>query len=206
MKNSIIKPKYSFTSLMDVILLSLGMIAVNILTAAQSGFTLETLSLFITLLGFCFWWTHSLVRDFIFTPSSFTVMRYIMPAITVNYADVTDVGVSKIKTKNGNISLAGMLNANKIIDKFNDLISQGKISRSHLEKKIKIEETVQRKSLFPSLIISLPFWATLFYYWPFDNKGFSTVSLGLAGGLILYLVQFAVQRVVKMRLANKKAG
>jgi heme/copper-type cytochrome/quinol oxidase subunit 4 len=206
MKDTTTKPKYTFKSLVDVLVLSLGLTVVTIMTVVRSGFNLQALSLLIMLIGFCFWWTHSLVRYFIFASSSFTVVRYIMPAITINYADVIDIGVTKIKTRVGNISLAGMSNNDVVINKFNDLINQGKINRNHLEKKIRTEETIWRKSLLPSLIISLPFGAMLFYYWPFDNKWFSPVGLGLACGLILYLVSFVVQRVVKKRLTNKKAG
>ena len=206
MKATTIKPKYSFKSLWDVILLSLGLIVVIILAAVRVGFGLETLSLLIMLVGFCFWWTHYLIRHFIFTPSSFTVVRYIMPPKTIKYAEITDVGNSNIKTKIGNVNLAGMTNDDEIINKFNDLINQGKINQNQLEKKVRAEETIWRKSMLPSLIISLPFWLILFRYWPFHKMWFSPLGFGLVCGLILFFVVSIVQWVVKKKLTNDKAG
>jgi hypothetical protein len=206
MKNSTIKSEYSFKSLWDVILLSLGLIFSIIFSAVRLGFGPETLSAFVWLIGFCFWWTHSLVSYFIFTPSSFTVVRYIMPAMNINYADVIDIGVSKIKTKFGDVSLAGIANVDEIICKFHDLIDQGKVNPNQLENKILPKERIWRKSILPSLIISLPFWVLLFYSWPFYKMWFTPLGLGLAAGLILFFVGSLVQWVVKKKLTKDKAG
>ena len=206
MKNLIIKPKYSFKSLWDVILLSLVLIFSFIFSVMRLGFSLETLSLLIALIGFCFWWMHSLIRNFIFTSSSFTMVRYIMPPKTIDYAEITDVGNTKIKTKIGSIYFSGITNIGEIIDGFNDLINQGKINRNQLEKKVRIEEITLRKSTLPALIISLPFWGILFYFWPFHGMWFSPLGLGLACGLILLFFGSLVQRIVEKKLTNDQAG
>jgi hypothetical protein len=173
-----------------------------IFSVMRLGFNLETLSLLIALIGFCFWWTRYLIRHFIFTPSSFTLVRYIMPPKTINYAEITDIGNTKIKTKIGNINLTGITNVGEIIDDFNDLINQGKINRNQLEKKVRIEEITWHKSILPALIISLPFWGMLFYFWPFHKMWFSPLGLGLACGLILFFFGSIVQWIVKKKLIN----
>lgn len=206
MKNLIIKPKYSFKSLWDVLLLSLVLIFSIIFSVIRLGFSLETLSVLIALIMFCFWWTHSLIRYFIFTPSSFTMVRYIMPPKTIDYAEITDVGNTKIKTKIGNIYLAGITNVGEIIDRFNDLIDQDKINQNQLEKKVRIEDVTLRKSTLPALIISLPFWGILFYFWPFHKMWFSPLGLGLAYGLILFFFGSIVQRIVEKKLTNDQVG
>jgi lipopolysaccharide export LptBFGC system permease protein LptF len=128
-----------------------------------------------------------------------------MPPKTINYAEIIDVGNSKIKTKNGNIYLAGMTNADEVINKFNELINQGKINRNQLEKKVNAEEIIWRKSILPSFMISLPFWGILLYFWPF-NKMWFALGFGLVCGLIFFFVSTIVQWVVKKRLTNDKAG
>ena len=206
MKDTTIKPKYSFKSLWDVILISLGLIFSIVFIAKRLGFGLEVLSFLLAFILFCFWWIHFLIRKIVFAHSSFTVVLYIMPPKTIKYAEIKDIGNTKIETKIGNISLAGMTNPDEIINKFNDLINQGKVSRNQLEKKVRIEEMVWRKSMLPSLIISLPFWVIMFYYWPFHKMWFSPLSFGLACGLVLFLVSSIVQWVVKKKQTNVKAG
>jgi len=203
--NSTIKSRYSFKTLWDVIILSLGLLFSGILSAVQLGFGLETISEFVFLIVFCFWWMHSLVRYFVFSTSSFTIVRYIMPAININYADVTDIGISKIKTKNGVISLAGIANVDEIFQKLHDLIDQGTFNPNHLENKLTTKDVIWHKSILPSLIISLPLWILLFYFWPFYKAWFTPLVLSLAGGLVLYLVTSLVQWVIRKRLTKPTA-
>jgi hypothetical protein len=205
MKALRIRPKYSFKTLSDVILLSLGMLIAIIFNTMRFCINLEVLSMLILLIGFCIWWTHSLIRCVIFDSSTFIVERYILPPMIINYADVVDIGVSKIKTKLGEVSLAGMVNADEITYKFNDLIHQGKINPEQLENKMLTKEIVWRKSIFPTLIISLPLLVMLFYLWPFDNMWFNSLGIGIGSGLILFFVASVVQWVVKKNLIKDKA-
>ncbi|PKN94633.1 MAG: hypothetical protein CVU44_05985 [Chloroflexi bacterium HGW-Chloroflexi-6] len=206
MQKSMIRSKYSFKGLWDVILISLGLLYGVISYTRRFGFGVETLSIFIMFIGFCLWWTHHLVHHFIFTSSSFTVVRYIMPLKTIKYADVIDIGTFKIKTRVGNIQFAGTDNKDEIIKKFNELINQGKINRDELENKIITDEMVWRKSMLPSLIVALPFFVTIVYFWPFHKMWFSPPVIGLIGGLLLFVIISIVQWIVKKRLINNKTG
>jgi len=199
MKSSHFWPRYSIRSLWDVILLSLGLTIVIIITMVRTGIGLEALSLLVTLIGFYFWWTHFLIRKFVFHQSSFTIMRFILPPKTINYSDVEDIGSVKIKTKKGNLQLAGMINSDELINKFNELISQGKIHQNNLEHKLRAKETIWRKAMFPSLGISLPLWALAFYFWPFDRMWFSAVGFGIVCGLITAFVISIIQWMIRKK-------
>ena len=86
-----------------------------------------------------------------------------MPTITIDYAEVTDIGFSKIKTKQGEISLAGMGNAQELLRRFADLMEQGKIEKERLEMEIVVEDEVWKKSIVLTAILSTPFCVLLFY-------------------------------------------
>jgi hypothetical protein len=182
-----------------VLLLSLGLTIVIIISVVRSGVGLAALSLLVTLIGFYFWWAHFLIRKFVFKQSSFMIVRYILPPKTINYSDVEDIGSVKIKTKKGNLHLAGMINSDELINKFNDLISQGKIHQHNLEHKLRAEETVWRKAMLPSLGISLPLCALAFYFWPFDRMWFSAVGFGIVCGLITALVISIIQWMIRKK-------
>lgn len=78
---------------------------------ANNNKTLETflvagiLVLLIVLMPFI------LIRQIKFENRSFTVEKYLLSARTIDYSDVTEIGMTSIKTKQGNIPTQFMRNA-----------------------------------------------------------------------------------------------
>lgn len=199
-------PKYTFKSLYDVLLISLGLLFAALFSFWKLGLDLATLSAVFFLFCFCFWWMHDLVRNISFTSSALRITWYFLPSKTINYAEVIDVGFSKIKTKRGSIKLAGMSNAIELLNQVSDLIKQGSIDQNRIEKRLVVEEAIDQKSTLPSLIISFPLWGLLFYFWPYHHYWFSSIGIGVSCGIIFFIVISAVKQVVKMRLQNDKTG
>ncbi len=200
MQDNVFLPKYTYKGLFDVLLISLGLLAVSISAIWKQGFGLENFIYLIAFALFCFWWIRNLIRQVVFNNSAFSVSRFLLPTITIDYVEITDIGFSKIKTKKGEISLAGMNNAQELLRRFVRLIEQGKIEKTQLEMKVAVQDKVWKKSIGLTAILSFPFCVLLFYVWPFNNYWFSALGIGISCGLIIYIVGFIVQRIQRKKL------
>jgi len=206
MQNSVFLPKYTYKGLWDVLLISLSLFSVSIFAIWKEGFGLENL-IFLVVFGlFCFWWMRHLVRRIVFTNSSFSVARYLLPTKTVGYFEITDISFSAIRTQKGDIRLTGMSNAHELLQQFIGLIEQGKIENTQLEMKMVVEDEIWGKSIAFTFILSIPVCALLFYIWPFYNYWFSSLGLGTSGGLIIYIVGSVVQWIQKKRYKKEETG
>jgi hypothetical protein len=204
MQDFVFKPRYTFKGLADVILISLGLLFVSVFSWLILGFSLQTSFAFLFMLFFCFWWMHNHIRYIAFYESRFTVAKYIWVSKTISYIDITDIGNGTIKTKRGNINIAGMSNTMELLFQFKKLMELGKIDFDQLEKKIFIEEIIVQKSILPSIIASLPFWALLFYYWPYFRYWFSSLGLVFLSTLIFFIVASIARRIIKRLMENGK--
>jgi len=200
MQDSEFRPSYSFRGLWDVLLISLGLLIVALFEFWKLGLELGTFSTIIGFLLFCYWWMHNLIRRIVFSHSSFTVTGFFIPQQTIAYLEIIDLSYSTIKTKRGNISLAGMENSRELRRLLADLLAEGKIDPEELKWELIDKETRFRKASLPSLIISLPLWALLFYFWPYHHYWFSPWSLGASSALIFYVVNSIVQLISRKRL------
>lgn len=201
MQRTDFRPKYTFKSLLDVLLISFGLLFASLFSFWRLGLDLSTLSAVFFLFCFCFWWMHDLVRYIVFTASALHITWYFLPPKTINYIDIIDVGFSKIRTKTGYIKLAGMSNAMELLNQVSDLIKQGVLDQNQIEMKLMLEEAIDQKSTLPALIISFPLWGMLFYFWPYHHNWFSSIGIGVSCGIIFFIVISIVRQIVKMRAA-----
>lgn len=170
------------------------------------GITLSNIALLIVLIFFIAYFSPLYIRRIVFASSFFIVEKYLWPSKKIEYSDVVYVGPSKVKTRKDDVSFAGMSNPDELHSLFIELIEQGEINHNQLEKKIIVEETIDTKSVLPTLIISLPFCILLFYFWPFNDYWFSSVGFGVSSGLIIFIVGSIVKWIMKKMLKNDKAG
>ncbi len=168
---------------------------------------LGILDLFL-LVAFSFWWMHSLIRRIVFTPSAFIVERYIWPSKKFIYTDVIDIGISKIKTRKGNIVFWGMNNRIEIVNLFMQLIEHGKIRPHQIQHKILLQESIHYKIIIPSLVISFILWCAVLYLWQYRFSDLvNLLILPLSFAPFFLIVYYMVYWITKRRLKNKsKAG
>jgi hypothetical protein len=200
MQNNVFFPKYTYKGLLDVLLISLGGLSVLTFAIWRQGFNIENFILLLAFIFFCFWWMHNIVRRIVFNNSTFSVTRFLLPTKTIDYVEITDIGFSKIKTKKGEISLAGMSNAQELLRRFMGLIEQGIIEKEQLEMEVVVEDEIWKKSIGLTAILSFPLCVLLFYVWPFYDYWFSALGVGISCGLIIYIVSFIIQRIQRKRL------
>jgi hypothetical protein len=111
MRESIFKPKYPSRLYLVLVFMIPTEAFVLWDIFANNNKTLETffvagfLALMIVLMPFI------LIRQIKFETRSFTVEKYLFPAQTIDYSDVTEIGMTSIKTKQGNIATQFMRNA-----------------------------------------------------------------------------------------------
>jgi hypothetical protein len=105
------------------------------------------------LVFFVVWFSRLYIRRIVFTSSHFLVERYVWPPKKINYSDVMDMGVSKVKTRSGEISFAAMSNVAELLSLFIGLMREGKIDIGQFENKAIREEQALRKSFWPSILI-----------------------------------------------------
>ena len=203
MQKEVFLPKYTLRGLWDVLLLSLGGFSVLIIAIWRQGFGIENILFLIALVSFCFWWMHLLVRRIDFNHSTFSVARFLSPTKSIDYVDITDIGLSRLKTKKGEVSFAGMRNTQELLRRFVDLIEQGKIEKEQLAMKIVVEEEIWAKSNVLTAIFSFLFCALLLYKWPFYGYWFSSMGVGISAGLIIFIVGSVVQRIQRARLKKE---
>jgi hypothetical protein len=206
MQKIIFRPKYAIRWSWDVLSIGLSGLIVLLFSFWKFGITLSNVSLSMFLIFFIVYFSPFYIRRIVFASSFFTVENYVWPSKKIEYSDIIDIGPWKVKTRKGNVSFLSMRNAGQLHSLFIELIKQGKIHKNQLEKKIEVEETIDKKSVLPALIISLPFCILLFYFWPFHRYWFSSVGFGASSALIFFIVGSIVKWIMKKRLKNDKAG
>jgi hypothetical protein len=197
MKISIFRPRYSFKNFLDVITLGFLLFFALVFSYLKKGLTPTSIFGWIFLGFFVVFVLHFLIRRITFSQSIFCVERYFWPSKTIGYTDVIDLGKTKIKTRKGEISFAGMSNAPELLAQFTKLIEQGKIKQNQIENKVVLQETIFRKSIIPALVVTFMSWVVVIYFWPFHDSRFSTFGLGLSLVVIFLLVILTTQWIIK---------
>ncbi|MBI3176314.1 MAG: hypothetical protein HYZ25_21520 [Chloroflexi bacterium] len=98
-----------------------------------------------------------------------------------------------------------MSNAADLRYLFKELIEQGKINQHQIENKAVVEDMVQRKSIFPSIIITFMLWGVLLFFWPYYyySLRFNILGIGFSYWLIFIIVSPVVRWVIKKRIDNQ---
>jgi hypothetical protein len=154
MKKSIFRPRYSFKNFLDVITLGLLLFFTLAFSYLKKGLTPTNIFGWIFLGFFVVFILHFLIRRIVFSESTFYIERYFWSSKKIGYTDVIDLGNTKIKTRRGEISFAGMSNAPELLAQFTRLIEQGKIEQNQIENKVVVQETIFRKSIIPALVVT----------------------------------------------------
>ena len=198
MQQTVFKPKYPVRLYLGFFL----MILVELCLLSQLLFGAETrpdiflagfFGLVITLSPYTF------VKRIVFDVHSFSVEKFLGPTKTIEYTDVIDIGMSLIKTRNGNISIQLMSNADELRTIFTELIRQGKISHYQIENKVVAQETLRQKALLPAAVISSILWVVTSFIWPHEKSLFRYLSF-LAFFVPIYIV---IYQVLKNRAESK---
>jgi len=204
MKNSSFRPRYSFKSCWDVITLGFLLFSTIVFGYVKTGFSPITIFGLVIFIPFAIWVLHLLIRRIVFSRSTFYVERYAWPSKRIKYTDVLDIGNMKIKTRNGDVVLAGMANAPELVGKFKLLIEQNRIDQYQIENKTLQEEAVVRKSLIPALVVSFALWGLVLYFLPYHHPLFKNYGIwlflfgiSLSGLVIFLLVMRLTQWIIK---------
>ncbi len=207
MKNPTFKPRYSFRNFWDVITLGLLLFFSAVFFYLKTGFSPMTILDLIILVPFIVWVLHVLIRRIVFSQSTFYVERYTWPSKRIKYSDVLDLGKIRIKTRKGDVILAGISNAPELIEQFEELIEQGRIDKGQIEGKLVQEEATFRKSIIPASVVSFILWALALYLWPYHHPVFNKdgIWLLLFGILVSLPIIFLVVLLVT-QLIIKKVG
>lgn len=207
MKNSTFRPRYSLRNFWDAITLGLLLLSTNVFSYLKTGFSPMTIFGSIFLLPLVVWVLHLLIRHIVFSPSSFYVEKYIWPSKRIKYSDIIDFGNIRIKTRNGDVILAGMSNAPELIEQFNKLMEQGKIDKDQIENKLVREEATLRKSILPAFAVSFLLSALVLYFWPYRHPVFNDGGIWLfLFGMLLTLLGIFLVVLLVVQWIIKKAG
>ena len=202
MQETIFQPKYTIRGNWDVLSISLLMIITLLFSFLKFGISLSNILGLIFLVYFIVSFSPLYVYRIVFTPSSFIVERYIWPSKKIEYSDVVDVGISKVKTRNGNVSFAGMSNAAQLHSLFTELIEQGRIGKHQLENKISVEEMILHKTILPSIVAISVLAGALFIFWPYHNSWISDLGIVFSLIFIVYIVITVIYWINKRRSKN----
>lgn len=142
---------------------------------------------------------YTFVKRIVFDTHSFSIEKYLWPTKTIEYTDVIDIGTTLIKTRNGNVSIQLMSNADELRTIFSELIQQGKISHYQLENKVAAQEILGQKALLPAAIISFVLWVVTSFIWPYEKSLFRDLSF-----LVFFVPTYIViYQVLKNRAESK---
>jgi hypothetical protein len=139
------------------------------------------------------------IRRIIFTPSYFLVEKYVWPSKKINYSDVIDLGISKVKTRRGEISLVAMNNIAELRSLFIDLLRQGTIDIDQFENKAIGEDLVLDNSFWPSLVVTIVLSVIFLVYWFYQGSDLSLLDVLIILSLVAVVVTSAVQWIYKRR-------
>jgi hypothetical protein len=156
-----------------------------------------------TLLSFVLWFSRFYIRRIVFAPSYFLVEKYVGSSKKVDYSDVFDMGISKIKTKRGEINLAAMSNVTELHSLFFELMKQGKIDVDQSENRALIEDLVAEKSFTPALLISALLTIAFLVYAYYHQPRFNSLVTWLVLILIISVVSPVVHWIYKRRMNDQ---
>ena len=122
--------------------------------------------------------------------------RFILPPREIDYSDITDIGITGVKTRHGNISLYEMTNANEFKDLLVTALAHAEISDGQLEGKLAQQEVNAAKdsvyagflsfALFILLVWLKPPWLR---YFNGDNLFLLPLALFTACYFVLLLAR-----------------
>jgi hypothetical protein len=196
-------PKYTIRGSSDVLSISLLLILALLFSFLRLGAILGNIVGLGFLVFFIVLCSRLYIRRLLFTPSYFLVERYVWPSIKIDYTDVIDLGLSKIKTRKGEISFAAMSNVAELYSLFFELIQQGKINVDQFENKAIGEELILDKTFLPSLVISAVLSGIFLVYWFFHQSRFSLLGMMIVLGLIAVVVSLVVNWIYKKRMNGR---
>ncbi len=199
MQKEIFKPRYSIKGSWDVLSLSLLMIIALLLSFLKFGVSFSNVFETAFLILFILYFSRNYIRRIEFKSSCFVVEKYVWPSKKIDYSDVTDLGMFKVKTRKGDVSFGSMSNAKQLHLLFSELIKQGKINKSQIENKVVIQEINFRKSIIPTIVISSILWGVVLYFWPYGTSRFSGIGIWFSLFIIFVLVMLVINLVIKKR-------
>ena len=139
------------------------------------------------------------IRRIIFENQSFTIEKYLLPAKTIDYSDVVDIGNTIIKTRYGNISTQAMENSEELNNLMKKLVSEGRINSYQIENKLVGQEVLSRKAVMPASIISVIIWIASLFFFPYEKSMFRDLSF-----LLVWIpIYFLVYRFMKNKADNQ---
>ncbi len=203
MSETIFRPKYSPSGSFDVLGLTVLMMIALLFSFIKLGVGLSTVLGFTVLFFFTANFSQLYIRQIIFTHSYFIVEKYVWPSKKIAYSDVVDLGPSKVKTRRGDVSFAAMSNAAQLHSLFSELIQEGRIDKNLFENKVVVEELALKKSILPTVVISLILNGLFLVYWFYDQSRFSILGFWLAIILIMLvgaMVMLAIYWINKRRI------
>ena len=199
MQQTVFKPKYPVRMYLGLFLTIL--IELYLLSQLLSGADTRPDSIFLAgLFGLILAIApYTFVKRIVFDTHSFSIEKYLWPTKTIEYTDVLDIGTTLIKTRNGNVSIQLMSNADELRTIFSELIQQGKISHYQLENKVATQEILSQKALLPAAIISFVLWGVTSFIWPYEKLLFRYLSF-----LVFFVPTYIViYQVLKSRAESK---
>jgi hypothetical protein len=205
MLETIFRPKYSPSGSYDVIGIGLLMAIAILFSYIKLGMDLQTILAFSFLVFFIINFSHLYIRRIVFTDSYFIVEKYVWPSKKIAYSDVIDLGVSKVKTRRGDIIFV-MDNAAQLYSLFSELIQQGKIDRNLFENNVNAEELGLKKAIRPAMIISAILNGIFLFYWYYNQSRFSTLGFWFVIILISIVgtvVLFTIYEINKKRIKRQ---
>ena len=199
MQQQIFKPKYPIKIYLGLVLIIpmelflLGQLLSSKDTSPENIFAVGFFGLMLALMPYTF------VKRIVFNTHSFSIEKYLWPTKTIEYTDVVDIGATVIKTRNGNLAIQSMTNADELRNILTGLIEQGRISPYQIENKVVGQEIISKKALIPAAIISFTLWVITSFIWPYEESFFRDLSI------ILFFVPayIVVYQFLKSRTESK---
>ncbi len=137
-----------------------------------------------------------IIKRIVFSAKAFTVEKFLLPSKTIEYTEVVDIGITVIKTKNGNLAILPMLNSVELRNILSGLIEQGKINSYQIENKLVSQEVNSRKATILSGIISIVLWVVPSVIWPYKDSLFRDLIF-----LVFFIpIYILIYRVLKNRV------
>jgi hypothetical protein len=205
MQATFFEPQYSRKGLSGIAIISIPFLIFPAFAILQHDFGLLEVVFLIAFVWFWQGWLRTLIRQLVLTPEGIEVERLFALPFTVTYAEIIDIGITKISTRKGYIHFDLMDNSVQFLEWFNSLVEQGKISAEQLAGKLASQEEIRQRSVFPAMGISLPIWAAVLVFWPFYQSWFSKPGVALILLVVVGVVYYGVQMVLHRRLTQRAA-
>jgi hypothetical protein len=140
------------------------------------------------------------IRRIVFEGQTFTIEKYLLPAKTIDYSDVVDIGNTIITTRQGNIPLQAMKNSQELKDLLMKFLSDGKTNRYQIENRLVGQEKLGRKAAIPASIITTIIWIASFFIFPYEKSLLRDSGFFLIVWVPIYLL---IYQFMKNRAENQ---